>query len=133
MTSVSAVIPVHNGEDYVAEAVRSVLAQTFPVVECIVVDDGSSDGTCEWLRAAHPEVRLVTLERNQGFCRAINAGIRAARAPFVETLNNDTVVTAGWLEGLVAWALHDWPKVGLVGAVTNASRAPQEILSASGA
>jgi hypothetical protein len=43
------------------------------------------------------------------------------------SLNNDTVVTDGWLEGLIACARHDWPRVGLVGAVTNCGRPPQQV------
>jgi GT2 family glycosyltransferase len=80
--------------------------------EVIVVDDASTDGTADWLRATYPEVRLVRLPGNRGFCGAINAGLRAAQAPIVETLNNDTMVTAGWADA--ALRLFADPKVGSV-------------------
>ncbi len=108
----SIVIPTYNGRELLAGCLASVMRHRPADSEVIVVDDGSSDGTREWLSAAHPEVRLVTLERNQGFCKAINAGIRAAQAPFVETLNNDAVVTAGWADA--ALALFADPRVGSV-------------------
>src|SRR5262249_59808876 len=64
---------------------------------------------------------------NRGYAAGCNQGLAQARGRYVVFLNNDTVVTEGWLEGLVACALHDWPAVGLVGAVTNSCRAPQQI------
>ena len=70
-----------------------------------MADDASTDGTAEWLATAHPEVRLVRLERNQGFCAAANAGIAAARGRFIQLLNNDTEVARGWIEaGLAPFA-----------------------------
>ena len=53
--------------------------------------------------------------------------INRARGRYLVFLNNDTIVTEGWLPGLMAWALHDWPKVGMVSPVTNYSRPPQQI------
>ena len=56
-------------------------------------------------RSVHPDVRVVRLERNGGFCAAANAGIAAARGRFIQLLNNDTEVTAGWIEaGLAPFA-----------------------------
>jgi GT2 family glycosyltransferase len=80
--------------------------------EIIVVDDGSNDGTSAWVRATHPSVRLVCLEKSGGFCRAINAGIAVAQAPVIETLNNDTFVTKNWAEK--ALELFADPTVGSV-------------------
>ena len=61
-------------------------------IEVIVADDASTDGTAEWLARVHPDVRVVRLERNGGFCAAANAGIAAARGRFIQLLNNDTEV-----------------------------------------
>ena len=70
-----------------------------------MADDASTDGTAEWLARVHPEVRVVRLERNGGFCAAANAGIAAARGRFIQLLNNDTEVAAGWIEaGLAPFA-----------------------------
>src|SRR5262245_1597171 len=108
----SIVIPTFNGRPVLADCLASVRAYRPVDSEVIVVDDGSTDGTSEWLRAVYPEVRLVRQETNQGFCKAINAGIRAARAPVIETLNNDTVVMPHWAE--YALELFDDPTVGSV-------------------
>jgi GT2 family glycosyltransferase len=66
--------------------------------QVIVVDDASTDGTVEWLRAEHPWVETVCLSCNRGFCGAVNAGVAHADGEFVELLNNDTEVSAGWAE-----------------------------------
>jgi GT2 family glycosyltransferase len=71
----------------------------------VVVDNGSSDGTFEWLARARPDVRAVPIESNRDFCGAANAGFEAARGGFIQLLNNDTEVTAGWVEaGLAPFA-----------------------------
>ena len=65
--------------------------------ETIVVDNASTDGTAEWLRAQASEVRLIANPDNRGFARASNQGIRAARGPYVLLLNPDTIVAPGTL------------------------------------
>jgi O-antigen biosynthesis protein len=64
----------------------------------IVADDASTDDTADWLSDAHPDVRLVRLDQNAGFCGAANAGIAASRGTFIQLLNNDTEVSSGWIE-----------------------------------
>jgi GT2 family glycosyltransferase len=78
----------------------------------IVVDDASQDGTAQWLRSTYRNARLVQLSKNRGFCRAINAGIEASRAPIIQTLNNDTIVGKDWAS--VAIRLFADPAVGSV-------------------
>lgn len=90
--------------------------------EVVVVDHGSTDGTVEVLRAqaaAWPALRVSARERNPGFAAGINDAARQARGEVLVVLNNDTVVTPGWLEPLLA-ALAD-PTVGLAGPTTNDS------------
>jgi len=96
----SIVIPSYNGRHLLAPCLASLVRhrpESIPI-EVIVADDASSDGTPAWLAEAHPWVRLIRLERNLGFCGAANAGIAASSGEFVQLLNNDTEVTAGWLE-----------------------------------
>ncbi len=110
----SIVIPSYNGRWLLATCLAS-LARHRPAsipIEIIVADDASTDDTPAWLAEAHPEVRLVRLDRNLGFCGAANAGIAASLGPFVQLLNNDTEVTAGWVEA--GLAPFDDPKVGSV-------------------
>jgi GT2 family glycosyltransferase len=105
----SIVIPTYNGRELLERCLASI-ARNRPsnpllTIEVIVADDASTDGTAEWLARVHPDVRVVHLERNQGFCAAANAGIAAARGRFIQLLNNDTEVVRGWLEaGLAPFA-----------------------------
>ena len=75
---VSVVLPCYNGADFIADAIDSVRAQTYPAVELIVVDDGSTDASGE-IAAAYHEVTLVRQPRG-GLSAARNAGLRTAAA-----------------------------------------------------
>ncbi len=102
-------IPTYNGRELLAICLASVQrhrpADRDCPIEVVVADDGSTDGTPEWLAQAHPGVRVVRLERNGGFCAAANAGIAAARGRYLQLLNNDTEVTKSWVEeGLAPFA-----------------------------
>jgi glycosyltransferase involved in cell wall biosynthesis len=85
--TVSAIIPAYNAERFVREAIDSVLAQTAPV-ECIVVDDGSHDGTAAAVREFGARVRLVEQE-NRGVSAARNAGAAVAGGEFLAFLDAD--------------------------------------------
>jgi glycosyltransferase involved in cell wall biosynthesis len=87
---VSAVIPVHNGQDFVAEAIGSVLAQTHPALECIVIDDGSTDGTAEVVHVFDDPVTYVYQEQ-AGVSSARNRGAQLARGELVAFLDHDDV------------------------------------------
>lgn len=90
---VAAVIPVRNGTNYIIEAIRSCLEQTYPVQEIIVVDDGSTDGTVETIRAAHlPTVRVIE-QPWKGTSAALNNGILAtdSRVSILSFLDHDDI------------------------------------------
>jgi GT2 family glycosyltransferase/2-polyprenyl-3-methyl-5-hydroxy-6-metoxy-1,4-benzoquinol methylase len=112
--TVSVVIPVYGKWAVTAQCLRSFVEHppTVPF-EVVVVDDASPDDTLEELRKVRG-VRVVALEKNQGFLGATNAGIEAARGEYVVMLNNDTQITEGWLEALVAAVSQ--PGVGLAGS-----------------
>ena len=112
---VSIVIPVYGKVAYTLACLRSIAQHAGPIpFEVIVVDDGSPDATPQRL-AAIGGIRPMRNERNLGFIGSCNAGAAQARGEFVLFLNNDTVVTAGWLEALVR-CLEQAPAAGLVGA-----------------
>jgi glycosyltransferase involved in cell wall biosynthesis len=90
MTAVSAVIPVYNGERYVAEAINSVLGQTQLPLECVVVDDGSTDATADVVTRFGAAVNYVRTERG-GVSKARNHGIRLAQGELVAFLDHDDV------------------------------------------
>lgn len=87
---VSVVVPVFNGERYLAESVRSALGQSWPKVEVLIVDDGSTDGSLQVARdlASDPRVRLLS-GANGGPARARNLGIRESRGEFIAFLDAD--------------------------------------------
>jgi GT2 family glycosyltransferase/glycosyltransferase involved in cell wall biosynthesis len=120
---VSVVIVTYGNLDLNRRCLQSVANRTeWPNLEVIVVDNASQDGTPEFLlRAAdeNPGLHVILNERNAGFAAACNAGIRAASGDYFVLLNNDTVVSRGWLSALIRH-LHADPTVGLVGSVTNA-------------
>jgi glycosyltransferase involved in cell wall biosynthesis len=85
---VSAVVPVHNGERFVGEAIESVLAQTHAPLECVVVDDDSTDGTAAVLDGfGERVVRVASHSRNSAAAR--NAGVMAARGDLLAFLDAD--------------------------------------------
>lgn len=91
---ISVVMPCHNAAPYVEEAVASVLGQSYPQVELVIVDDGSTDGLDGEVRRARASfpLCLVTMEKNRGAAAARNAGIDAARGRYVALLDSDD----GW-------------------------------------
>jgi len=98
---VSIVIPNWNGMAHLPECLAALRRQTFPDFESIIVDNGSTDESLEWLGANAPWVRVIPRQDNGGFAVAVNVGIRAARGDYVALLNNDTAVDAHWLEELI--------------------------------
>lgn len=118
---VSIVVPTLNNIVFTRLCVESVLANTdVPPYELIVVDNGSQDGTVDYVRRLEERfdhVRLVENGRNLGFGAAVNRGLEAARGDTLVLLNNDTIVPPGWLWRLTR-QLED-PSIGIAGPVTN--------------
>ena len=104
-SEVSAVLPVHNGSAYLADAIESILGQTRPPIECVVIDDGSTDGTPEVVRRFGREVAYVRQDRT-GVSGARNRGAALARGTLVAFLDHDDVWLATKLERQVE-ALRD--------------------------
>jgi len=107
-SSVSIIIPVLNNVDFTRRCIESILSRVHHVnYEIIVVDNGSSDGTREFMLSLQQKVsnlRYVRNETNLGFVGGCNVGGDHATGDYVLLLNNDTEVTADWLESLVSFA-----------------------------
>jgi GT2 family glycosyltransferase/Tfp pilus assembly protein PilF len=111
---------------------ESVLRKTRPLYELILVDNGSTDGTPTYLqdlptRSEPTRVVVIRNDANRGFAAGCNQALGQARGRYLVFLNNDTVVTENWLSGLIAWATHDWPHIGLVGPTSNYAPPPQYV------
>lgn len=118
---VSVVVVAADGLVFTRLCLESVLLNAADTdVALVVVDNGSSDGTREYLAALaerDSRVRVLRNDENRGFGPAVNQGLSAATGDVLVVLNNDTVVPPGWLPRLVAQL--DRPEVGLVGPTTN--------------
>ncbi|NCB91602.1 MAG: glycosyltransferase family 2 protein [Clostridia bacterium] len=100
MKKVSVIIPNYNGMQYVKRCLDSLRKQTLKEWEVLFVDNGSTDGSKELVEREYPEVKVIALPENLGFCGAVNLGIKAASAEYVVLLNNDTEAEPKFLEQL---------------------------------
>ncbi|MGZ8474050.1 MAG: glycosyltransferase family 2 protein [Candidatus Deferrimicrobiaceae bacterium] len=109
----SVIILNWNGRHLLEECIESISSQSFRDFETIIVDNGSTDGSIEWMRGRWEDtVRIVPLPSNLGFAGGNNAGIRIARGKYVILLNNDAAVDPGWLAAL-ADAVRRHPDAGM--------------------
>lgn len=123
----SIVIPNWNGRDLLERFLPAVAAAAGDS-EIVVSDDGSTDGSCEWLARAHPQIKVTRSDANRGFAPTANAGVAAASAPFVILLNNDLEPRADLLAKLPEWFLDP----GLFGVTFRAFDLPERIFSTGG-
>lgn len=132
---VSIIIPVYNGSDYIGEAVESALAQTYPNVEVLVVNDGSTDaGATERVaRGFSNRIRYISKE-NGGVASALNLGIQSAEGEFISWLSHDDVYYPYKIERQVAVlrnhsaaaiAYSDYEQISAAGATLRPIRHPR--------
>jgi GT2 family glycosyltransferase len=114
MPAASIIITNWNGKKWLADCFKALYAQTSSDFEIILVDDGSTDGSAEWVNETFPSVRVIRQQEHLGFAGANNVGIRAAQGEFIVTLNNDTLADPNWLEAMMAAVTV--PDVGMVAA-----------------
>src|SRR5579864_7821605 len=98
--SLSAIVPVWNGRDLLARLLASLAAQTQPVSELLVVDNGSTDGAPDLARARG--ARVIPMGRNAGFAAAVNRGIRESAGEWIAVLNNDVELAPDYFASLLA-------------------------------
>jgi len=121
----SIVIITCNQLEYTRQCVESIRRLTDEPYELIFIDNGSTDGTVPYLEAV-PGAKVIRNSANRGFPAAANQGIAAAVGEQVLLLNNDTVVTTGWLRRMLV-ALNSDPRIGLVGPCSNFVGSEQQI------
>ena len=118
---VSVVLVTYNNLVFTRLCLAALLRHTVhPNYEIVIVDNGSTDGTPGFLRALEreqPHVRVLFNRTNRGFAAANNQGLSRARGAVLTLLNNDTIVTPGWLTRLAGYL--DDSSVGAVGPVTS--------------
>jgi len=114
--SVSVIISTYNAREVVGDCLASIY-QNPPSepYEIILVDDASTDGTSEMVRARFPEVRLLRNEVNLHYTRSNNRALDRARGDYVHLLNNDTIVLPEAIDRMLAF-LRSHPEAGVVGS-----------------
>ncbi len=111
---VSILILNHNGLEWLPKCLSSVTETDYPSFDAYLVDNGSTDGSVDYVRRSFPRVRLILNGQNFGFAEGYNRAIEKVSADYLVLLNNDTeVLNPGWLRCLVDKASSD-PKIGSV-------------------
>lgn len=133
---VSVIIVSFHNLDYLRLCLESIWAKTeYPNYEVIVIDNASPAPVRSYLKesqSTRPRLRVKFNEENAGFAKAVNHGLAMSPGQFLVLLNNDTLVTGGWLNRLVGHLQRD-PTLGMIGPVTgwasNEARIPAEYQS----
>jgi len=123
----SIIILTHNQLKHTKLCIESIQRLTPEPHEIIIVDNGSTDGTLEYLKSQieiHDEMKVIANASNRGFSSGNNQGISIAKGEFILLLNNDTIVTEGWL-GRMLNIFKNFPKTGIVGPMSNYVRGVQ--------
>jgi glycosyltransferase involved in cell wall biosynthesis len=129
---VSMVILTCNQLEYTRKCLDSILKHTQRPFELIIVDNGSTDGTVQFLeseilRNCHDaRVKIIKNNENKGFAGGNNQGMAAASGDYVLLLNNDVVVTPGWLDRMLSCA-EKRPEIGIIGPRSNYVSGPQRV------
>jgi GT2 family glycosyltransferase len=99
---ISIIIPNYNGAACLETCLRSLVSQSYPHMEIIVVDNASCDSSMEIVRRVAPRTKILPQRKNLGFAAAVNLGVKEACGTWVAILNNDTEATQDWLSECAA-------------------------------
>lgn len=113
LPKISIVIVVYNAGNNIKKCLESVFTQDFKNFEVIVVDNGSEDGTGEFIKKKFPQIKLIENSNNLGFCRANNQGIEISKGEFVFTLNSDVFLESNFLTEFIYIAEESSPEIGM--------------------
>ena len=109
----SIIIPHYNGVHHLPPCFDALRRQTYPNVEIILADNGSTDESLELTRRDYPEVNILEIGENLGYAGAINRGVLHANGQIIVPLNNDTEADSGWAKAIVD-VLARYPDAGMV-------------------
>ena len=111
MNIVSVLIVNWNGKAFISKCLDGLNGQIYRHFQTVVIDNGSSDGSVDYIKAYYPEVTVLPQNRNLGFCGANNIAIQNVQSHYVVLLNNDAVPDHRWLQYLVE-AMESNPEAG---------------------
>lgn len=113
--TISVILPVYNGEKYIADAVKSVLNQTFTDFELIVLNDGSTDTSLSIIEEFKDKRIVVVNQENQGLARTLNNGLRIAKGKYIARMDADDICLPNRFEEQIKH-LEENPEVKLLGS-----------------
>lgn len=99
---VAVVILAWNGKEFLEKFLLSVVASTYANLEICVADNNSTDGTADYIKKNWPKLKLICLERNEGFAAGYNSALAQVTADYFVLLNQDVEVVPGWIEPVIA-------------------------------
>jgi GT2 family glycosyltransferase len=129
MDKISVIVPNHNGRALLPECLDALRRQTRPPDEIIVVDDASHDDSVALIQSRYPEVGVVPLTVNRGFCHTANVGLRAAGGNLLALLNNDAAPAPDWLRAMCS-AVKSFPEVAFFASKMMFCEDPERVNSA---
>ena len=88
----------YNGKKYLESCLNSLLSMNYPNFKLVVIDNGSTDGSLDYMTTHYPEIDLIHLFKNCGYASAINAAMNFVKSEYVAFLNNDVIVDPNWLQ-----------------------------------
>ncbi len=97
---ISIIILNYNGRQYLKDCFKSLKKQIYQPIELIMIDNGSSDGSVEYVRENFSDIRIIQNNKNYGFAEGNNIGVKSAKGEYVVLLNNDVTVPNNWLTEL---------------------------------
>lgn len=116
--TLSVVLPVYNGQDYIQEAIESILNQTFTDFEFIIINDGSTDNSLNIIKA-FDDSRIVLIDQeNKGLAKTLNIGLNIARGKYIARMDGDDIASFNRFEKQVRY-LKEKPNVKLLGTAVD--------------
>ena len=126
---VTTIVVNWNGRAYLDKCLTSLLEQTYQAQEIILVDNGSTDGSVDYVSTTYPTIKVIRLTQNIGFAAANNVAIRDSAGGYVALLNNDAYAEPDWLANMIEVADRD-PELGMIACKMLFAHQPQRINSA---
>ncbi len=127
---VSIIILNLNGKKLLKNCLDSIYNQNYSPIEIIVVDNGSQDGSVEFLKTNYSDIKVIVKQRNIGFAEGNNIGVKKAKSNLVVLLNNDTIVDKNWLSELVKASSRK--EIAVVGSKVITDGVPPEYYQMNG-
>jgi GT2 family glycosyltransferase len=97
-------IVTYNSRQYLPECLRSIFDQTYRDFQVLIIDNASQDRTVDWLKANYPQVAVFQNNRNLGFAKAHNQGLKLLNSPYVVICNPDIILESNWLAKIMSCA-----------------------------